>query len=229
MPRVSKRGAVKKGNQYAKGKGKRQLERAEQEVAASALAAIRGRELGAEAPRQRDSKKRARDADAAAVPAASSAEPRADPLALVKAAYASIDGYAVAREEKAEQRASGVFRDGITYGEVDPAAFAQCLEWVEPVPGEAFYDLGSGTGKAVLTAAALHPFASATGIEIQPALHAAALAARRAFEQQRGAALRAERMNFECGDAFAHPWPEQASPPPCSPEHTDAGHTSASA
>ena len=87
------------------------------------------------------------------------------------------------------QRAAGVFRDGIQYGEVSAASFARCLEWVTPVAGEVFYDLGSGTGKAVLTAAALHPLAATCGIEIQPRLHEAALAARRAFEAIEGASL----------------------------------------
>ena len=105
-----------------------------------------------------------------------------------------------------------MFRDGIQYGEVSAASFARCLEWVTPVAGEVFYDLGSGTGKAVLTAAALHPLAAAYGIEIQPRLHEAALAARRAFEAIEGASLRAGRVTLQCGDAFAEDaaWPETA-------------------
>ena len=79
-----------------------------------------------------------------------------DTLAHLASAYAAVDGYALAREEKAAQRAAGIFRDGIQYGEVSTASFARCLEWVQPIAGEIFFDLGSGTGKAVLTAAALH-------------------------------------------------------------------------
>jgi hypothetical protein len=53
---------------------------------------------------------------------------------------------------------------------------------------------------------------AATGIEIQPKLHEAALAARRAFEAIDGASLRAERVALECGDAFAEDaaWPDTA-------------------
>ena len=81
-----------------------------------------------------------------------------------------------------------------------------------PTAGEVFYDLGSGTGKAVLTAAALHPLAAACGIEIQPRLHEAALAAQRAFEAIDGASLRAGRVALQRGDAFAEDaaWPETA-------------------
>ena len=91
-----------------------------------------------------------------------------DSLAHLAAAYAAVDGYTLAREEKAAQRAAGVFRDGIQYGEVSAASFARCLEWVKPMAGEIFFDLGSGTGKAVLTAAALHPLAAATHVETEP-------------------------------------------------------------
>ena len=160
---------------------------------------------------RRGSRKRSRDRGDCAVDT-STPQLHTDSLAHLAAAYASVDGYTVAREEKAKQRAAGVFRDGIQYGEVQAAAFARCLEWVQPVAGEVFFDLGSGTGKAVLTAAALHPFAAATGIEIQPRLHEAALAARRAFESIDGASLRAERTALECGDAFAgdSAWAETA-------------------
>jgi hypothetical protein len=53
---------------------------------------------------------------------------------------------------------------------------------------------------------------AATGIEIQPKLHEAALAARRAFEAIDGASLRAARVALECGDAFVEDaaWPDMA-------------------
>ena len=47
---------------------------------------------------------------------------------------------------KWQQRERGVFIEGIQYGEVDPAAFARALAWVDPREGESFVDLGSGTG-----------------------------------------------------------------------------------
>ena len=68
--------------------------------------------------------------------AISTSERHTDSLAHLAAAYAAVDGYALAREEKAAQRAAGVFRDGIQYGEVSAASFARCLEWVTPAAGE---------------------------------------------------------------------------------------------
>jgi hypothetical protein len=60
-----------------------------------------------------------------------------------------------------------------TYGEVASDGFAEILALAEPQPGEAFIDLGSGSGKAVVLAAALHPFSKAVGVEFVRALHLA--------------------------------------------------------
>ncbi len=43
------------------------------------------------------------------------------------------------------------------YGEIGAKGFAEVLHLVEPQEGEVFVDLGSGTGKAVMLAAALYP------------------------------------------------------------------------
>ena len=103
-------------------------------------------------------------------------------IELVSRSFASVDGYELASAEKAAQRRAGIFIDGIQYGEIDVTSFSHVLRWMNPQPGENFYDLGSGTGKAVITAAALYPLGSATGIEIQPALHQAALRAKANLE-----------------------------------------------
>jgi SAM-dependent methyltransferase len=58
---------------------------------------------------------------------------------------------------------------------VDLEGFAEVLLSCAPfAPGESFIDLGSGTGKAVLCAAALAPFKRATGVEFVRPLHDAA-------------------------------------------------------
>lgn len=86
---------------------------------------------------------------------------------------------------------------------------------MKPRPGECFYDLGSGTGKAVLTAAALYPLGAAKGIEIQPSLHDAALRTKAKLEScatQARIALRTPMaaVQFECGDALEGSWVEDA-------------------
>lgn len=62
-----------------------------------------------------------------------------------------------------------------TYGEISADGFAQVLAIAAPQPGEVFVDLGSGTGKAVLVAAALYPFSKVIGIEFVAPLHEASV------------------------------------------------------
>jgi protein-L-isoaspartate O-methyltransferase len=121
-------------------------------------------------------------------------------LHAVAAAFSGVDSYAIAREEKRAQRSAGIFLEGIQFGEIDATSFSVALEWVSPKPGETFVDLGSGAGKAVLTAAALHDLASATGVEILRPLHDAAVAAAARCDVGR------TRVELLCADALAHPW-----------------------
>lgn len=56
------------------------------------------------------------------------------------------------------------------YGEIDILNFIYILDKLNPNTEDVFYDLGSGAGKAVLTAATAFPFKKAIGIEIVPEL-----------------------------------------------------------
>ena len=168
------------------------------------------------------SKKRLRESDGSSSPAAVSARAikssttasssketaAATPdLSAINSAYGDIDGYAIARDAKRKQRERGVFLDGIQYGEVSPESFATALEWCSPQPNEHFLDIGSGSGKAVLTAAALYDFASSTGVEILQPLHEAALRAHAACPR---GSLRCTDVRLVCADAFSMepPWHE---------------------
>lgn len=53
----------------------------------------------------------------------------------------------------------------LTYGEVAFYSFVRILELVSPQPGEVFYDIGSGSGKAVFIAGLVFELAKARGIE----------------------------------------------------------------
>lgn len=81
--------------------------------------------------------------------------------------YSGFSGYDVARQEK--QRL-GLQEAATTYGEVVPPAFLDVLGAAEPQPGEVFFDLGSGTGKATFLAALAFPFSRVVGIELLPGL-----------------------------------------------------------
>lgn len=59
----------------------------------------------------------------------------------------------------------------LIYGEVEFHSFYRILRKVNPAPGGIFYDLGSGTGKAVFAARFVCDFARCIGIEILDGLH----------------------------------------------------------
>ncbi len=61
----------------------------------------------------------------------------------------------------------------LLYGEVTFEGFYQLLQLVKPKSKEVFYDLGSGTGKALIIAAMTQNFSKLIGIETLPSLYQA--------------------------------------------------------
>lgn len=93
--------------------------------------------------------------------------------------YENVNGYSLSHQ--ARRRLSTEERS-LVYGEVIPEGFLDVLARAEPKEGETFYDLGSGTGRAVILAALAFPFARLVGIELLDTLHDAAESVRRRFE-----------------------------------------------
>lgn len=60
--------------------------------------------------------------------------------------------------------------DAFIYGEIDFLSFMFILDKIKPQVGEVFYDLGSGAGKAVFTAALNYDLSRSVGIELLPGL-----------------------------------------------------------
>ena len=82
----------------------------------------------------------------------------------------------------ADRESRGLLRQSsLAYGEMSFAPFALALQKLRDLyggleqPNQRFYDLGSGTGKAVVAAALLHAWECCTGIELLHSLHDAAL------------------------------------------------------
>ena len=107
---------------------------------------------------------------------------------LVKTLYHDVDHQRLGNQLSREHRSSVVTsatddNKSLTYGEIHPESFLQILGLaVKNLPVGTtirFCDLGSGTGKAVLTAAlSSFRFLKVLGIEIVPGLHELALSAR---------------------------------------------------
>lgn len=93
--------------------------------------------------------------------------------------YADVNGFALSRAARAKQDAVE-----FTYGEIDFESFIALLTLCKPHQGTVFYDLGSGTGKAVLACAMVFNVRKSCGIEWFSLLHDAAIR-----QQQRLSAL----------------------------------------
>lgn len=94
-----------------------------------------------------------------------------------------------------QQRYGGQVDAGdLTYGEFSLDFFCRLLDMCSPRDGDVFCDVGSGTGRLVLAAAAMMPstLSVCRGIEILPSLHQAAQKA-----NQRAQELRFEPLHFK--------------------------------
>ncbi len=76
--------------------------------------------------------------------------------------YKNIDGYAISR---IAQQKLDYYYDANIYGEVEFENFYKILSITKPKVNEVFYDLGSGTGKAVVIASLCFPFSRSIGVE----------------------------------------------------------------
>ncbi|MBA3958664.1 MAG: SAM-dependent methyltransferase [Parachlamydiaceae bacterium] len=82
--------------------------------------------------------------------------------------FDKVDGRALSlKGREHDDRKSKSF----VYGEVVPDSFYELMLDINPEPGQVFYDLGSGTGKAVILAHLLFPFAKSKGIELLDTLY----------------------------------------------------------
>ncbi len=106
--------------------------------------------------------------------------------------YHDVNGYQISLS--ARRRMS--YEDkAFTYGEVLPDSFYQMLSMVKPKQGETFYDLGSGTGRAVFLAHLLFPFQKSVGVEILGELYKTAASVKSRFETSFKSTLPQEKQS----------------------------------
>lgn len=97
---------------------------------------------------------------------------------LERLLYEGVEGYNLATLGRDRRQCH---TPDFTYGEVTPDVISTLLAVTNARPGEVFYDLGAGTGKAVLYAAALGELSKAVGIELLEELHQGSVQAHQRF------------------------------------------------
>lgn len=78
--------------------------------------------------------------------------------------YRSIDGFTTSKNTRENLKLAS--DESLTYGEVEFMSFKEIIELAKPRQNDVFFDLGSGTGKAVIIAAMCFDFSVCKGIEL---------------------------------------------------------------
>ncbi|MDR3478426.1 MAG: hypothetical protein P4M14_10390 [Gammaproteobacteria bacterium] len=90
-----------------------------------------------------------------------------DPCYIIGKLYQRIDGTRISQAERERLQLNDT---SYTYGEVTQYGLSAMLAVLKPTGSEVFYDLGSGTGKAVFCAALAYDWKKCVGIEYLPGL-----------------------------------------------------------
>lgn len=105
--------------------------------------------------------------------------------------YQKVDGFRLSRKARQDHNALDY-----TYGEIDFMSFVALLSLTKPNKDTVFYDLGSGTGKAVIACSMVFPVLKATGIELLKILHDSANQRVKLLSQHTSYAKSAHRIHF---------------------------------
>jgi SAM-dependent methyltransferase len=98
-----------------------------------------------------------------------------------KQLYKDVDGRALSLKERDDKQLSS---KSFVYGEVVPESFYDVIKEANPQPGSIFYDLGSGTGKAVILAHLLFDFPKVVGVELLEGLYNASVQMQKQYEEE---------------------------------------------
>jgi SAM-dependent methyltransferase len=90
------------------------------------------------------------------------------PAYILEKLYSPVDGVSISHAERDRLQINDT---SFIYGEISYAGFSEALACAVPAANEIIYDLGSGTGKAVICAALLYDWKKCVGIEFLPGLY----------------------------------------------------------
>lgn len=102
-------------------------------------------------------------------------------MALFNKIYSTIDGFGTSK--KTRQNLNLLSDKSLVYGEVDFMSFKEIIDLANPKKNDVFFDLGSGSGKAVIIAAMCFDFSACIGIELLEPLHQLSAEALKVFHE----------------------------------------------
>lgn len=108
--------------------------------------------------------------------------------------YEKVDGRALSLKGREEMELKS---KSFVYGEVVPDTFYEIIQDLQPKPSDIFYDLGSGTGKAIFLAHWLFEFRKCIGIELLDTLYNASVEVMKRYETEIKPKLRYKLENSE--------------------------------
>jgi hypothetical protein len=116
--------------------------------------------------------------------------------------------YDFARSASVKERAENdLLTDSLIYGEMEFSSIANILKFINrDARGGKFYDIGSGSGKAVFTARVLQDFDCCIGIELLPTLHELAVSVTNAYNETWKRKLEFGQIQFHCEDLLKYDW-----------------------
>lgn len=109
--------------------------------------------------------------------------------------YKDVNGFTLSRQARKKHDALEY-----VYGEIDFVPFIALLSLAQPNKETVFYDLGSGTGKAVLACALVYPVKKSAGVELLPELYNSACNQAKKLAQMKGYAEQEKKIEFIKGD-----------------------------
>jgi len=127
--------------------------------------------------------------------------------------YPAVMGKSVSRKER---KSKGLVAPHLAYSEITYQSLGTVLAKIRQYHGGlqdgggVFYDLGSGTGKAVCAAAILHTFDKCVGIEVLQTLHEVAIELLDTFDRTVKPTLgdSPPEVQFVLGDILEMEWPD---------------------
>ncbi|WP_065240049.1 MULTISPECIES: methyltransferase domain-containing protein [Legionella] len=122
-------------------------------------------------------------------------------FAVFQQLYADMNGFALSKEARLDSDALEY-----VYGEIEFESFIALLSLCHPDSSTVFYDLGSGTGKAVLACAMVFNVKKSCGIELFASLHQSAELQKQRLSERPGYLEIASCIDFKKGDFLQIPF-----------------------